>query len=53
MPTAQPQERRAAYISMAKTLAALHSIDPLKIGLETYGRQTGYCSRQVLPFLPS
>lgn len=32
---------------MAETLAALHSLDPVSLGLEDFGRAGGYCARQV------
>lgn len=47
MPSAAPAERRAAYLAMAQTLAALHSVDFRAVGLENFGRHSGYCSRQV------
>lgn len=47
MPGAQPEERRAMYLDVARTLAALHSIDPAALGLEDYGRPGNYFARQV------
>ncbi|KAK9814257.1 hypothetical protein WJX72_003022 [[Myrmecia] bisecta] len=47
LPSLAPAERAAAYRSMAHTLAALHSVDPVRVGLGNYGRLSGYCSRQV------
>jgi hypothetical protein len=32
---------------MAATLAALHDVRPADVGLQRYGRATGYCRRQV------
>ena len=43
----QAEERRATYVGLARTLAALHSVDPRQAGLGDYGRLTGYCARQV------
>tara|TARA_X000001036_G_scaffold96073_1_gene88780 strand:+ start:1032 stop:2084 length:1053 start_codon:yes stop_codon:yes gene_type:complete len=40
-------ERTNVYVSLAKTLAGLHNIDYLSIGLETFGRPEGYLARQV------
>ncbi|MBP0616045.1 phosphotransferase family protein [Jiella mangrovi] len=42
-----PQDRRAAYLAMADTLAALHAVDPDAVGLGDYGRKTGYFKRQL------
>lgn len=42
-----PQERTAAYRSIAETLAALHAIDPAAVGLADFGRPGNYFSRQV------
>ena len=47
MPGASPGSRRAAYSALARTLAALHSVDIASVGLESYGRPTGYCARQA------
>jgi hypothetical protein len=47
MPGASEGERRAAYTAMAQTLAALHQVDFRSVGLQSYGRHSGYCSRQV------
>ena len=46
-PELPPRERAAAYAAMASTLAALHSVAPGDVGLERYGRPSGYCRRQV------
>ena len=43
----QAEERRATYVALAQTLAALHSVDPQQAGLGDYGRLTGYCARQA------
>jgi aminoglycoside phosphotransferase (APT) family kinase protein len=42
-----PAERRAIYEAEIDTLAALHRIDPLAIGLGDYGRPGNYFARQV------
>ena len=43
-----PEEaRRGVYFEMAKTLARLHCLDPMKLGLEGFGRWKGYNRRQV------
>ena len=40
-------ERRAMYRSMAETLAALHAVDPVAVGLGDFGRPGGYFARQI------
>ncbi|EXK34536.1 hypothetical protein FOMG_09925 [Fusarium oxysporum f. sp. melonis 26406] len=40
-----PDERRQAWFSAIETLAWLHSLDPDMIGLEGYGKKTGFYAR--------
>ncbi|CVL07983.1 related to Phosphotransferase enzyme family domain protein [Fusarium mangiferae] len=40
-----PDERRQAWFSAIQTLAWLHSLDPDKIGLDSYGKKTGFYTR--------
>ena len=40
-------ERRNVYVSLARTLAKLHNIDYLSVGLQSFGRPEGYLARQV------
>jgi aminoglycoside phosphotransferase (APT) family kinase protein len=47
LPGLAAAERRAIYLSMAETLAALHSVDPAAIGLEDFGRPGNYFERQI------
>lgn len=47
MPGATPEERRAVYIEMTDTLAALHNVDLGDAGLEEYGKPGNYFGRQV------
>lgn len=47
LPALPPQKRAALYGGMASTLATLHSVRPADVGLQCYGRMSGYCSRQV------
>lgn len=47
LPGVPPAERRAMYLSMARTLAALHAQDPQRIGLGDYGRPGDYFERQL------
>jgi aminoglycoside phosphotransferase (APT) family kinase protein len=47
MPGSSPTERRAVYEAMIDTLAALHKIDHVAAGLESYGKPGNYFGRQV------
>ena len=47
LPELSERERRAAYLGMAATLAALHSVDPAAVGLQGFGKASGYCQRQA------
>ena len=47
LPGLSPSERRAIYLSMADTLAALHAVDPASIGLGDFGRPGNYFARQL------
>ncbi|HEX5867622.1 MAG TPA: phosphotransferase family protein [Beijerinckiaceae bacterium] len=47
LPGVAPDERRAMYDSLARTLAALHAVDPAAIGLADYGRAGNYFARQI------
>lgn len=47
LPGLDPAERRAVYLAMAETLAALHSLQPEAIGLGDYGRPGNYFERQL------
>jgi aminoglycoside phosphotransferase (APT) family kinase protein len=47
LPGMQPAERRAIYLSMAETMAVLHTVDWAGIGLQDYGRPGGYFTRQI------
>ena len=42
-----PRERRLAYQDIARTLAALHAIDPSAVGLGDFGRAGNYYARQI------
>ena len=42
-----PDERRAAYGDVARTLAALHAVDPMAVGLADFGRAGNYYARQI------
>ncbi|KAK9800301.1 hypothetical protein WJX73_008428 [Symbiochloris irregularis] len=47
LPGLSAEQRRATYMGMAESLAALHAVKPASVGLESYGRMSGYCARQV------
>lgn len=47
LPDLTKSERAAVYDAMNVTLAALHSVDPAAIGLETFGKPGNYFERQV------
>ncbi len=40
-------ERDAVYLALARTLAAIHSVDVAAVGLAEYGRPQRYLSRQI------
>src|ERR1700686_1445836 len=43
---AVPQRSETAS-RLAETLAALHAVDPVSVGLGDFGRPGGYCQRQL------
>jgi aminoglycoside phosphotransferase (APT) family kinase protein len=47
MPGFSPAERAAVWDSMNASLAALHRVDPVAVGLADYGRPGNYFARQV------
>ncbi|HEX7850617.1 MAG TPA: phosphotransferase family protein [Sphingomonas sp.] len=47
LPDVRPADRRAMYLAMADTLAALHGIDWAARGLADYGRTGNFFERQV------
>jgi aminoglycoside phosphotransferase (APT) family kinase protein len=40
-------QRRAVYRDLTRVLAALHSVDPAKVGLADFGRPGNYYERQI------
>jgi aminoglycoside phosphotransferase (APT) family kinase protein len=46
-PSLSKEERIKVYQNKNKTLAALHSVDYKKVGLEDYGKPGNYVARQV------
>ena len=47
LPDLTPAERAQVYDQLNAVLAALHRVDHRAVGLEDYGRPTGYFERQV------
>lgn len=47
LPDHTPDERAALYDEMNRVLAALHSVDPVAVGLSDFGRPGNYFARQV------
>lgn len=47
LPGVAPEERGAMYADMARTLAALHSVDVAGVGLDGFGRPNDYFARQI------
>src|SRR3546814_1202949 len=47
LPDLAPSERAAIYDAMNAALASLHKVDYKAIGLADFGREGGYCERQV------
>ena len=47
LPECSKSFRTEAYSALVKTLAALHEVDPHKVGLEDFGRPGNYFGRQV------
>lgn len=47
LPGMRPDERRAVFASMNQTIAALHMVDPVAVGLSAFGRPGNYVGRQV------
>lgn len=47
LPELEATERQAIYLEMNRVLAALHSVDHVARGLETYGKAGNYFARQI------
>jgi len=47
IPQASNEERQKIYQSMNETIAKLHSVDHVSIGLESFGKPGNYVGRQV------
>jgi aminoglycoside phosphotransferase (APT) family kinase protein len=47
LPDMSPDERRRIFDAINRTVAALHAIEPARVGLEKFGRPQGFMSRQI------
>ncbi len=47
LPGMDKKQRWATYDAMNETLARLHNLDHVKIGLEAFGKPTAYVARQI------
>lgn len=47
LPELKPRERAAIFDSMNETIAAMHRVDPIAVGLTDFGRSGSYMSRQI------
>ena len=47
LPDLTPEDRGAVFDSMNATIAGLHSIDPVAVGLGGYGRSEDFLGRQI------
>ncbi|GGC75103.1 phosphotransferase family protein [Chelatococcus reniformis] len=47
LPNCPPAERRAILMAMVRTMARLHQIDHVAIGLADFGRPDNYLARQI------
>jgi aminoglycoside phosphotransferase (APT) family kinase protein len=43
----QPEQRSCIADDLAEVFAALHAVDPDRVGLGDHGRRSGYCTRQI------
>ncbi|KAI9931566.1 hypothetical protein ASPWEDRAFT_25563 [Aspergillus wentii DTO 134E9] len=50
MPGVSAEERNALWQSAVRTLAKFHSVDPKSVGLESFGKPTGFYDRQLRTF---
>ena len=47
LPGMSPAQRSAIYEEMNRVIAALHQVDPITVGLETFGKPGNYFQRQI------
>ncbi|KAF1990414.1 APH-domain-containing protein [Aulographum hederae CBS 113979] len=50
IPGVSAEERREMWHSAVLTLAKLHRLDPKKVGLEKFGKSSGFYDRQIATF---
>ncbi|KAF2841030.1 APH-domain-containing protein [Patellaria atrata CBS 101060] len=50
MPEVSPEDRREMWHDAVRTLARLHRLNPKSIGLETFGKPSGFYNRQIATF---
>ncbi|KMU86467.1 acyl-Coenzyme A dehydrogenase family protein [Coccidioides immitis H538.4] len=50
IPNVSPQERKAIWKDAVETLAKFHRVDPKSIGMEKFGRHSGFYDRQIATF---
>ena len=50
MPDVSGEERLAMWKDAVRTLAKLHSVVPKDVGLETFGKPSGFYNRQIKTF---
>ncbi|MGI9326939.1 MAG: phosphotransferase [Pseudomonadales bacterium] len=47
IPSESNADRRSIYLDLARVLAELHKVNPIAVGLETFGRPGNYYERQI------
>lgn len=47
IPNVLPDQRRAIWSDAVRVLAKLHRLDPKSVGLENFGKSTGFYNRQI------
>ncbi|KAF2404499.1 APH-domain-containing protein [Trichodelitschia bisporula] len=50
MPDVSPEERNEMWKDAVRTLAKLHSVDVAAVGLQKFGKPTGFYNRQIATF---
>ncbi|KAL1988108.1 hypothetical protein VTN96DRAFT_1139 [Rasamsonia emersonii] len=50
IPGVSPQERNALWRDAVRTLGKLHRVDPKSVGMESFGKPTGFYDRQIATF---
>ena len=50
LPDVSPEIRKEMWHDAVRTLAKFHSVDPKKVGLERFGRSSGFYDRQLKTF---